>query len=223
MRVSTNRILMTAGQEQNVRKVILLSMFAWVLTVNTCRCDTIAGDDCVSCIHDYRVKWYRNKQAIGDILEIYRHATNELIYKASLDTTIESISAWTAPEKDYDATRGIMVTTHFSTGSSKKFIILAEVKGKIREVLNVFSRKAGEAHALEIVDLDGDSYPEIICVASYEDFRGSNPGPTRAQIWKWFPKQARYVQVRDSAYLERLMPLRITTTIPSFSGHKRTQ
>jgi hypothetical protein len=167
----------------------------------------------------YVAKWYRhpNRDRGGSILEIHSlfeyTGNREADKKALLNRYvsydyIESVAPWTAPPDNGAEWTGLFITEHYSTGSSRKFLILAEQKGKFRKVFQAFSHRVGEGRSVEWVDLDGDSYPEIITVPSYDGFRGTNPRSTKAQVWKWSDQKARYVMVRESPYLQRLKPLK---------------
>lgn len=195
---------------------ILLSNLLYLTSMHLCASQkTLHRAD----VGVYIVTWHRsyNKDDIGDIIEVYKSQTErnhkpshlKRIYKYFASTNLDSVTMWHAPMQAYPMIRGILLTTSFSTGSGKEFIILAETKRGFHQVFKVFSAKIGDARSLEMVDLDDDSFPEIIVVPSYADFRESESGITRAQVWKWANNVERYVKIRESAYSDRLRPLAV--------------
>ena len=171
-------------------------------------------------VNGFLVKWKENRENdnIGDTVRIYkrRHGppgkqhrrSIKLAYRFFDSTTVNSVAGWTIASKNRPTVRGMILTTSFSTGSGKEVIILAEVNGAIRQVFKGFSDKVLKRNPIQLVHLDGDSNPEIVIIPSYSEFRGSDPGSTRAEIWKWSTKRERYVMVRESAYADRLKPLK---------------
>jgi hypothetical protein len=163
------------------------------------------------------VRWRHSHGAggVGDVVEVYKrlHAKGAAgsvlvrLYRYKSHTFLASVTSWCPPVSIYPKNRGVLLTSEFSSGSGKEFVILAQTTHGFRQVFRAFSNKVGDGRSLEIVDLDGDGYPEIICVPTYDDFRGVDAGKTLAQVWKWNSKLERYDKVRESAYADRLKPL----------------
>jgi len=195
----------------------------------------VAGSDRSQHIADvgrYIVRWrgYVQPGKAGDVIEILaplphvpgRRAVLQRVYRypeTKWDTWLDSVCVWHAPDTGSEGEAGLMLTLSYGAGSSKKFVILANTRSGFREVFNGLSDRIGNARSLEMVDLNGDGETEIVFVPSYANFRGSDPGDTRAQVWKWEQPKERYVKVRESAYSERLNPLHAMNGVQS---HKST-
>ena len=155
---------------------------------------------------------YGRGDEYGDRLEIYPerppHHGQAAPRPASLysffedGVYIQSVASWMAPEAHPRAS-GVLLKAHGGAGSHKRFILLASDDGRhFRVLLDVVSLFAGESRGLEMVDLDGDGYPELLTIADYSGV----PHAALVSIWKWSPAQRRYVMERTCPYWERLRP-----------------
>jgi hypothetical protein len=125
------------------------------------------------------------------------------------DLGIVNVSAWRAPEDlpDDDTLTGVIFTCAFPTGSGRDYIILAHLgKNRWKRVFEGSSDKSGGRHGLEIVDVDGDGYPELVVVPSFRPYydNDNDPAALEAEIWKWSPGKQTYVKVGQKPYLKRL-------------------
>jgi hypothetical protein len=137
---------------------------------------------------------------------------NRCLYTFFDGTYFEFARPWAAKISRKLAADGIVVRTHFGTGSGVEEIIIANAHGQFRQLFKGFSNKVEVVgkHRVPLImrDLDCDGIPEIVFVPTFEPFRGSNPGSASAEVWKWSINRRKYVKVRTSPYAKRFMPLK---------------
>jgi len=156
---------------------------------------------------NYRVDWHQNTETHrGDVVTI--KGKESLIFTLHLENYLESVSPWSSPSTKEIRQHGLLLTTSFATGSSHEYLLLVEENRKFVIANRWFSRQIGEGRFLELVDLDGDGYPEIIHVPSYESFDNKR---AEALIWKWSQQKKRYVLAKRTLYSRRLKPLTLAS------------
>lgn len=165
----------------------------------------------------YRFEWRRDgnqqKYEWGDVLSVFdadaKANSKPLFRKLFNGMFVSRILPWTAPQGGEDVPDGFMVTFEYGAGSTLHYAIFANLKGHIKQVLDLDTGYAWYSHPLEVVDLDGDTYPELISVDDYRlILKSSDVGEETARVWKWSSKRNEYVLARVSTYAERLKPLK---------------
>ena len=157
-----------------------------------------------------KVAGMNSKNEIGDVLTVYAaedvKGSKPLFRKFFYAMGIARILPWVAPIEGASGLKGFMVVLEYGAGSISTCAIFGDINGQFRQVLDVEIGKAKSNPPVEVVDLDGDYYPEIVSV---DDYRFKKYGDRKgiARVWKWSPKKNRYIQVRESAYADRLKPL----------------
>jgi len=155
----------------------------------------------------YQARWFRvhsGQFEVGDEVDVYDQSKKVYsFYRAS--KFVESIQPWVEPVED-PRSSGLLVTLLGFAGSSREYVIIGSDHGSFRIVLDVLSLRAGE-RPLEMVDLDGDSNPEIVSIDDYTGLFDSYGGAVYARAWKWSRAKFRYENVRTSIYSQRLRPL----------------
>jgi hypothetical protein len=162
-------------------------------------------------LDDYKVYWYDAVQAhsgdAGTELTIVR--LGQPAFHKFLDAlSIESVTEWYAPGEENSSgsgVTGVMMRCGFPAGNGRAFIIIADLeKGRWKQVLDVASDKCGFNRGLEIVDVDGDTYPELLVVPDYRPYYTVGLSGLRTQVWKWSAGKKIYVLERTTLYRSRL-------------------
>jgi hypothetical protein len=122
---------------------------------------------------------------------------------------VKSVTTWVEPTSRWNVS-GFMIVTRGGAGNNYRLIILADVKGVIKPVINLIG-SGGEKKLPEFVDLDNDGYQEIIHTPDWWKYYGNEKLAFRnlkAEIWKWDPIKSRYVLMKKVPWLHRLDALR---------------
>jgi hypothetical protein len=157
----------------------------------------------------------------GTQLIIYdRGDHNKLIrsYATWMDTKyIDSVSAWHSPEQEIDHVTGVMISYGFSTGSGEGYFILREVGPRNWKLVFAGYSDDGFHHDPEFVDINGDTYPEIILTTHYRRMgEDEDTSVLTSQVWKWSGEKLKYVLLRTVPYNQRLRNFR-----PVRAGHRK--
>lgn len=187
-----------AAQAQNTNPVYRYDLLRYTVTVQ----ETYPNDDS------------------GTQLIIYDRDGNKLTrsYETWFDTKfVDSVAAWHSPEQEIDHVTGVMISYECSTGSGKEFLIMGRVgPHKWKRVFDGYSDD-GFHHDPEFVDVDGDTFPEIILTTHYrrmgEEDGEIDTSVLTSQIWKWSGTKLKYVLLRTVPYDHRLQPAR--------AGHRK--
>jgi hypothetical protein len=71
-------------------------------------------------------------------------------------------------------------------------------------VFDGISSRCNDGRGLEMMDLDGDSCPELILTPTYKAFDDPKLPPIMAEIWKWSVSKKTYVLHKRMPYQNRL-------------------
>lgn len=144
------------------------------------------------------------------LLGYYDEGVWKVVYRLYyLGEFVKSVTTWVAPAPGWDVS-GFMIVTRGGAGNNYRLIILADVKGVIKPVINLIG-SGGDKKLPEFVDLDNDGYQEIIHTPDWWKYYGNEKLAFRslkAEIWKWDPRKLRYVLVKKVPWLHRLDALR---------------
>lgn len=157
-------------------------------------------------LDDYLVSWEWECRAddIGSNVKIKPRYGGKPYIVYLPDRVIVSITEWYAPQRQSEesALTGVEIRCSYLTGSSREYLIFGCIHGKWKKVFDTSSGTSGDAHGIESVDIDGDTYPELIVTKTFH--YASDASELLAQVWKWSPKEDEYIRLDTVPYLQRL-------------------